>query len=146
MEVSKYEVFVRETSAHDFYNRTIRKSEDVYKFATDCLQMDYMGREHVIVIAVDAALNIIGYSTESIGELSGALISPREIMKFLILGNASGAVILHNHPSGNPTPSTEDVDATKRLQDVFRVMGIKFIDHIIIGHGKYKSMKEDGYI
>lgn len=80
------------------------------------------------------------------GTLNSCIFHPREIFRFAISCNANSIVVAHNHPSGDPTPSQEDIRATKQLVEAGNHIGIKLLDHIIIGNGKYESLKEEGVI
>ncbi len=86
-------------------------------------------------------------STISIGTLNSSIVHPREVFKLALLANAHCILLFHNHPSGNPSPSLEDQDVTRRIYEAGQVMGIEVMDHIIIGSdGHYVSLKERGLI
>lgn len=78
----------------------------------------------------------------SIGNLNSAIVHPREVFNNPIKKSAASIILIHNHPSGNPEPSVEDIDLTKRIVEVGKIIGISVLDHIIIGDGTYKSLKE----
>ena len=143
--VRKYELFIKETSCSEYYMPALTNAEAVAKFATEHLHLDMRDREHLITVAVDSKCNVIGYTTTSIGTLEASLVHPREVMKFLILSNAAGGFLIHNHPSGNPEPSDEDIAVTKRMSEAFTLMGISLLDHVIVGKSLYTSMKELGW-
>ena len=83
----------------------------------------------------------------SIGTLYSSLVHPREVFKTAILSNAASIILFHNHPSGDPEPSTEDTTITKRIKEAGTLMGIELLDHVIIGsEGRFYSMKEQGII
>ena len=86
------------------------------------------------------------FAIGSIGTLNASLVSPREIMKAAILSNASAFIAVHNHPSGNCSPSSEDIDTTKRLAECGEILNIRMLDHIIVAGetGKMLSMKAEG--
>ncbi|KKK59891.1 hypothetical protein LCGC14_3029820, partial [marine sediment metagenome] len=81
----------------------------------------------------------------AVGTLNAAIVHPREIFKIAIKANAAGLIVAHNHPSGDTNPSREDIALTRRLAEAGRILGIQFIDHIIIGDGCWLSMKEKGH-
>lgn len=89
---------------------------------------------------------IIGHRVVSIGSLSASIVHPREVFKEAIKVNAASIIVAHNHPSGDPSPSGEDVAVTKRLVKAGKIMDINVLDHIIIGDSKYLSMKEKGHM
>jgi DNA repair protein RadC len=80
------------------------------------------------------------------GSLNGSLVHPREVYREAVTLQAAGLILFHNHPSGDPTPSREDLDLTRRLRDAGRIMGIEILDHIILGAGRYTSLKEKGLL
>lgn len=86
-------------------------------------------------------------STVSTGSLTSSIVHPREVFKTAILANANKIMIFHNHPSGDPTPSGQDLDITKRLKEAGELMGIELLDHIIIGHqGRFESLRRLNYL
>ncbi|MFH1673649.1 MAG: DNA repair protein RadC [Pseudomonadota bacterium] len=103
-------------------------------------------KEHFKLILLDTRNKIIGISTISIGTLNAGLVHPREIFKEAIIHNSASVVLAHNHPSGDPEPSDEDLTITKRLVKSGKILGIEVIDHIIIGKTGFSSFKERGLI
>ncbi|WP_369695473.1 JAB domain-containing protein [Alkalibaculum bacchi] len=98
----------------------------------------------MISISLDAKNQPTNVSVVSIGTLNSSLCHPREIFKVAIISNANSIIISHNHPSGDPNPSKEDISITSRLEEVGSLMGIPILDHIIIGgEGLYFSFKEN---
>lgn len=89
-------------------------------------------REQFVVFHMDVRNNILSYEVVAIGSLSSALIEPREVFKAAILSNASKIILMHNHPSGDPDPSMDDIEITKRLQKAGYLLNIPVIDHIIV--------------
>ena len=82
-----------------------------------------------------------------IGSLNASIVHPRDVMKSAILNNAASIIVSHQHPSGNPTPSKEDIEVTKRLAEAGKIIGIELLDHVIVSHtGKHISLKEKGYL
>ena len=90
-------------------------------------------REHMFVLALNTKHHVVGAHLVSVGTLNGTACHPPEILKFALLANAQRIALAHNHPSGNTTPSHEDLAVTCRLADAAQVLGIKLFDHIIIG-------------
>jgi DNA repair protein RadC len=82
----------------------------------------------------------------SIGNLNASIVHPREVFNVAIRKSANAIILVHNHPSGDPTPSTEDIDITQRLIEAGHIIGIKVLDHIIIGDNKYISFKQRNII
>jgi len=109
---------------------------------------DFIGdndREALVVLTLDTKNKITSITVASLGSLNSSIVHPREVFKTAILGNASSIIIGHNHPSGDPTPSKEDISITLRLKECGKILGIELLDHIIIGDdNKYISLKEKG--
>jgi len=104
-------------------------------------------REHFAALLLDAKNQLIGLTTISVGDLSSALVHPREVFKAAILANAASVILAHNHPSGDPTPSPEDVAVSRRLHEAGEILGIALLDHVVIGDGaRFVSLKEKGYL
>ena len=104
-----------------------------------------MDRELFCIVNLQADLTPINMNIVSVGSLNEALINPREIFKSAILSNAHSMMLIHNHPSGNLTPSTSDIQTTARMQELGELMGISLVDHIITGRdGNYYSFRDKG--
>lgn len=109
-------------------------------------EMRHMDREHLKIVILDTKHRIIGDYILSIGTVNSTLIQPREVFIHALKRDAVTIIMLHNHPSGNPEPSPQDLDVTKRIRDAGDLIGVRLLDHIIIGDGRYVSMKELGYM
>ena len=110
-------------------------------------------REYFMIANFDTSLHPINYSIISMGHLDFAIVSIPNVIKTAILSNAASMILLHNHPSGDPTPSSDDIDVTRRLKMAADLMGVGILDHIIVGANTlpdreppYFSMKESGII
>ena len=111
--------------------------------------MEALRHEHkecFVVTFLDAKCKMMSHQTISTGSLTASIVHPREVYKIAIQKSAYSIIVLHNHPSGDPTPSKEDIQITQRLKKVGEVIGIPLLDHIIIGDGIYKSLKEESYL
>ena len=108
--------------------------------------MKNLDREHFRVILLDSKNSVISVETVSIGTVNASLVHPREVLKPALEKSATCMILVHNHPTGNVSPSREDILLTRRFEKCGRILGIEVVDHIIIGDGKYTSMKEGGYI
>ena len=107
--------------------------------------LSQMDRELFCIVNLQADLTPINMNIVSVGSLNEALINPREIFKSAILSNAHSMMLIHNHPSGNLTPSTSDIQTTARMQELGKLMGISLVDHIITGrNGNYYSFRDKG--
>jgi|TARA_R100000501_G_scaffold16441_1_gene29949 DNA repair protein RadC len=120
------------------------RSSEIYEMASE--RLSKVDREHFEVILLDARHKIIGINTVSIGSLTAAIVHPREVFKAAIAASASCVLCVHNHPSGDPKPSKEDIDLTKRLQAGGKILGIPVLDHVIIGEDRYFSFADEGLL
>lgn len=109
-------------------------------------EMRNLETEHLYAAYMDANGRLLHQQMVFKGTIQSALMGPRELLRLALLHDASQYVILHNHPSGNPKPSKEDVDATRRLVEASNVIGISLSDHIVIGDNQYVSLRERGMI
>jgi DNA repair protein RadC len=106
----------------------------------------YQKKEHLKSLLMDTKNRVLAIRTVSIGDLSSSIVHPREVFKDAVLASAASIIVAHNHPSGDPTPSSEDVAVTKRLIQAGEIMGIDLLDHIVLGDGVFVSLKERGLI
>ena len=106
----------------------------------------YQKKEHLKSILLDTKNKVLAIKTVSVGDLSSSIVHPREVYKDAVLASAASIIVAHNHPSGDPTPSAEDVAVTKRLIQSGEIMGIDLLDHIVLGDGTFVSLKERGLI
>lgn len=126
---------------------------DIRKIASpkDCIELgkkflDDADREQLIVCCVDTKNQPTAINIVSIGSLNSSIVHPREVFKPAILSNSASIMLFHNHPSGDPAPSRDDISITERIKESGRMLGIELIDHIIIGNDSYCSLKEKGII
>ena len=120
----------------------IKSPAEVYQAAKQLLALHEKPEEHFCILCLNTKNKIVGVHTISIGSLNTSIVHPREVFKAAMLNNANGIICLHNHPSGDPEPSREDIEITKRLVEAGKLLGIEVIDHVIIGEQGYISMKE----
>ncbi|MFH1679875.1 MAG: DNA repair protein RadC [Candidatus Eisenbacteria bacterium] len=122
----------------------IRSPKDAARLLMD--EMRSLDREEFRVLLLDAKNRVIGVEVVSIGTLTASLIHPREGLKAAIVRSAASIILVHNHPTGVPTPSREDIEITERFVDAGRLVGIDVLDHVIIGDGRFESLREMGYL
>lgn len=103
-------------------------------------------KEEFRVLVINNKNMLIKKSIVSIGTITEAIVHPREVFRDAIRENGSGIIVTHNHPSGNPAPSKQDIETTRRLIEAGKIVGIPLVDHIILTDSSYYSMKENGYI
>ena len=121
----------------------VSSSQSVYD---QFIHAGYYDREHMIIVCLDPKLRITAVHTISIGTLTASIVHPREIFKIACVANASGMMMIHNHPSGDTTPSDEDNRITERIEECGKIMGIPLVDHLIIGRTDYYSYADAGFI
>ncbi|MCZ8542131.1 MULTISPECIES: RadC family protein [Psychrobacillus] len=123
---------------------TIRSPKDAATYLMH--DMTSLKQEHFVVLFLNVKNQILHKQTIFIGSLNASIVHPREIFREAVKRSAASIICAHNHPSGNPTPSTEDIDVTKRLYEAGILMGIELLDHVIIGDHQFISLKEKGYM
>ncbi|MCR1899899.1 DNA repair protein RadC [Irregularibacter muris] len=134
----------RRLSREDPINRNIKSPLDVVDYLME--EMRYLSQEHFKVVLLNTKNFVISIDTVTIGTVNASLVHPREVFKNAIKKSCTSIILVHNHPSGDPYPSVEDKSITKRLIEAGNIIGIKVLDHIIIGDGKYLSFNEKGMI
>lgn len=123
----------------------ITSPEDAFCVAKRFIQDD--DREVFLVILLNTKNRVIAVHRAHVGSINSSVVHPREIFKSAILNNATSLIVSHQHPSGDPHPSREDIEVTERLVEVGRIVGIQLLDHIIVGAGEeYVSLKAQGVL
>lgn len=120
-----------------------RSSTDVYNHYRG--QLDSLNKEEFHMLLLDAKNRKLKDVRVSQGSLTASLVHPREVFHHIVRESAAGAILVHNHPSGDPTPSHEDLQLTRRLRKAGEMMGVAILDHLVIGKGRYVSFVDDGY-
>lgn len=124
--------------------KTIRDGTDVAELLMQ--EMLYEKREMLIELLLNVKGEVESKFIVSVGELAGTNVHPREVFSPAIRKGAAAVIIAHNHPSGDPTPSDDDILATRRLVEASRIIGIKLVDHVIVGNGTFTSLRAEGVI
>ncbi|MCM1987752.1 RadC family protein [Methanococcoides seepicolus] len=124
--------------------RKIRSANDVYSLLYP--RHRELKKEHLTALYLDTKNNIIKEEVISIGSLNANIVHPREVFKSALMESSASVILTHNHPSGDPAPSREDIAVTEKLVEGGKILGISVLDHVIIGDGRYVSLKEEGYI
>jgi DNA repair protein RadC len=122
----------------------LRSSEDVFHHFRDILEKEK--REFFYVVLLNNKNRKLRDVKISEGSLTAALVHPREVYNPVIRESAAAVIFVHNHPSGDPSPSAEDIEITRRLKEVGDVMGVRVLDHIVIGHDRYFSFSDKGML
>lgn len=120
----------------------IRSPQDVASLIME--DMRHLDREHFKVLNLNTKNHVLNIENISVGSLNASIVHPRELFKKAIIKSSAAVILLHNHPSGDPTPSREDIDITKRMAEAGKILGIEVLDHVIIGDNKFISLKEQG--
>ncbi|MGN9120428.1 JAB domain-containing protein [Turicibacter bilis] len=127
-----------------YQTRTISSPKDAYEMIKE--QLEGLDREQFIIACLNTKNEPTNISVVSVGTLNKAIVHPREVFKTAILSNAASIMAFHNHPSGETTPSQQDIQLTNRLYEAGELLGIKLLDHLIIGDRSFTSLKEKGYL
>jgi DNA repair protein RadC len=104
------------------------------------------GREFFVAILLSARNTVIGVETVSVGSLNASIVHPREVFQPAVAKSAASLILAHNHPSGNPEPSDDDLALTRRLVSVGELLGIPIVDHLILAGGGFLSLKQQGHL
>lgn len=122
----------------------IRSPEDGADYVME--EMRNLNQEHFVVLFLNTKNQIIHRQTIFIGSLNASIVHPREVFREAVKRSAASIICAHNHPSGDPAPSQEDILVTKRLAECGKMIGIELLDHLVIGDRKFVSLKEKGYL
>nr|WP_277988128.1 DNA repair protein RadC [Halobacillus kuroshimensis] len=122
----------------------IRSPEDGADFIME--EMRDLKQEHFICLFLNTKNQVLHRQTIFIGSLNASIVHPREVYKEAVKRSAASIICAHNHPSGDPTPSQEDIQVTQRLKECGKMIGIELLDHIVIGDRTFISLKEKGYL
>ncbi|MFZ5592270.1 MAG: RadC family protein [Bacillota bacterium] len=122
----------------------IRSPQDAADMVME--EMRHLDREHFVALLLNTKNQVLAREVVSVGTLSSSAVHPRELFKLAIRRSAAAVILLHNHPSGDPWPSQEDIQVTHRLIEAGRIIGIEVLDHIVIGDNKYISLKAENLL
>ena len=143
--MTKYRLELVKEESHKYEVETrISCPKDIYEVLTKVCRIQCNAEEVFILITLNTKNIVTGYFEVHRGTINTSLVHPREVFKRALLNNASNIMVAHNHPSGDPNPSKEDIQITERLKEAGNLLGINLLDHIIVGEDKYISLKEKG--
>jgi DNA repair protein RadC len=129
---------------HEFKpGESLRGSHDIYVHFRERLASER--QEHFYAVLLDNKHRKIKDVAVSQGSLTASIVHPRDVFAPVVRESAAAVIFVHNHPSGDPTPSKEDIEITRRLREVGDLVGVRVLDHIVIGKGRYVSFVDDGY-
>lgn len=123
-----------------------RSADDVFKLAQTIYGELDADKEHFVLLCLNNKNRLSGFKVISTGSMTSSLVHPREVYTAALHLSAAAVIFLHNHPSGDPAPSPEDIDITRRLKQVGEVMGIRVLDHVVIGKGRFFSFSDKGML
>lgn len=142
MEIYKTSIkLVRETTTQ-YNNINIKNIADIIKLIDNIEDIKNNDVENVYIICLNNKSVPVNYSLIAKGTINASMIDPKTIFKTILLSNASAFIMIHNHPSGDPTPSKQDYEITNILEKASKLLDIKFLDHIVIGNDNYISCME----
>ncbi len=124
----------------------IKSPEDAAHIGTDFIRIHEEPEEYMYMLCLNNKNRVTGIFEISHGNVNSSIVGPREVFQKALLANAVNIILMHNHPSGDPSPSSEDVKVTKRLADAGTLLGVHVLDHIIVGDKRYVSLKDKGYL
>ncbi|KAA6448733.1 RadC family protein [Bacillus swezeyi] len=132
-------------------HKLVYEERHVIRFPEDAANvlmedMRFLSQEHFVCLYLNTKNQVIHKRTVFIGSLNSSIVHPREVFKEALKRSAASFICVHNHPSGDPAPSREDIDVTRRLGECGQLLGIELLDHIVIGDQKFVSLKEKGYL
>ena len=127
------------------FDRQMNSPDKIVAFAKEVLRIHENAEEYLYMLCMNNKLMMTSMFELSHGNVNSSIFGVREILQKALLANAVSIVIMHNHPTGDPTPSTEDITVTKRLAEASKIVGVQLLDHLIIGRN-YTSLKERGDI
>lgn len=124
---------------------TVRSPEDVVQIGRTFMHIHEEPEEYMYMICMNTKNKVIGVFEISHGNVNSSIVGTREIFQKALLANAVSIILMHNHPSGDPSPSREDIEVTRRIVEAGKILGVQVLDHIIIGD-QYSSLKEKGHM
>ena len=144
--ITKYRLELVKESSKIYEVDKISSPTDVGDYIEKVFNLSSQAEEVMVMLVLDTKNNVMGAFEVSRGSLNSSIVHPREVFKRALLLNGASIILAHNHPSGDTTPSREDIDVTKRLVEGGNILGIEVLDHLIIGdNGRYRSFREMGF-
>lgn len=146
LSVLSLRVVKERSGQYEFEDKIASSPSKTRDILEEVFELSSLAEEVFVIMCLDTKNKVTGLFKVSQGSLNGSIVHPREVFKRALMQNANSIILAHNHPSGDTTPSLEDVSMTKRLDEAGNLLGVDVLDHIIVGaNGKYKSFKEDGF-
>ena len=144
--ITKYDVrLVKESASnYDYDYVKLRNPYMVCQLINTIFDLENMCEEHLVMLALDTKLKVVGAFDIHTGTQKSSLVSTKSIFTRAMLCNANSIIIAHNHPSGNPNPSMDDIHITNKIKEAGEILDITLQDHIIVGDNDYYSFKQEG--
>ena len=156
MRITKYRTKLTETKRavlekecsinYPELDRKMNSPENAVALAKQVLRLHEQTEEYLYMLCMNTKLDLIGVFELSHGNVNSSIVSVREMFQKALLANAVSIILMHNHPSGDPKPSREDVEVTKRAVEAGQLVGVQVLDHIIVGQPGYASLKDKGHM
>lgn len=147
MKLYNYKIVREKSETYYDGRKSLNNPDDAAKLFKEYYEENFdMDKEHFSVIMVDTKNKMIGINLVSMGTINQTITHPREVFRPAVMASANSIFLCHNHPSGDPTPSKEDINTTKRLKEAGKILGIELLDHIILGDNRHESLLEKGMI
>ena len=156
MRITKYKTMLTESQKvvlekelsinYPELDRKMNSPEKIVRLARDFLRLHEQSEEYLYMLCMNNKLELTSVFELSHGNVNSSVFSVREMFQKALLANAVSVIVMHNHPSGDPTPSREDIVVTERAVKAGELIGIQVLDHLIVGRPGYSSLKEKGYI
>lgn len=147
MKLYNYKIIREKSETYYDGRKSLNNPDDAAKLFKEYYEENFdMDKEHFSVIMVDTKNKMIGINLVSMGTINQTITHPREVFRPAVMASANSIFLCHNHPSGDPTPSKEDINTTKRLKEAGKILGIELLDHIILGDNRHESLLEKGMI
>ena len=151
-KITQYQCFLskekhpilRETATYEVAENIILSPEGVKALSNDCLDFEHLAEEYVVAIATTTKGEVLGLFEISHGVVDASLISPRELFLRLLLCGATSFIMAHNHPSGDISPSKQDIDVYRRILECSKLMNISLLDNVIVGSEGIYSFRQEG--
>lgn len=140
LDADKHPVLCKE--AEYLYARSVNNPDEVVKLCNSIYRLQYLAEEYVVMMAINTQGKILGIFEISHGTVAQSMCNVREIFVRSLVVGASAIFVIHNHPSGNPNPSSDDLKCANKLKEAGNLMGIKLLDFIIVGNDDYYSWME----
>ena len=146
--VTKYDVrLVKESSSmYEYDKKAINNPQVVVKLLNEIFDLENRCEEHLVMLALDTKLKVVGAFDIHAGTAKASPVSTKSIFTRAMLCNANSIIVAHNHPSGSVDPSEDDVDITRTLEKAGKILGIRLLDHIIVGDGDVYSFRQNEWL